>query len=163
MKKGMINQHHLPKEKFGFTLLEVVIVTAIIGILASISIPNFISYRQRAEYAAILANMRNFMDLQELYYLDNDEFYPQYGSVVVPRGRAVTLSELGFRFRKGHKHRYLIYGLNFGFGPWKYNLYYVYVFADNDYNGNGYKDIFYYLTLVRNEQRLYNRYFYYIR
>jgi prepilin-type N-terminal cleavage/methylation domain-containing protein len=37
----------------GFTLIEIVVVIAIIGILVTISVPNFIAYRQQSICAAV--------------------------------------------------------------------------------------------------------------
>ena len=47
------------KNEKGFTLVELMIVVAIIGILAAIAIPQFAKYRERAYNSAALSDVRN--------------------------------------------------------------------------------------------------------
>ena len=58
------------KEK-GFTLIELMIVIAIIGILAAIAIPQFTAYRQRGYNAAMQSDLRNAATAQEAFYSDS--------------------------------------------------------------------------------------------
>ena len=64
----------------GFTLIEMMIVVAIIAILVGIVVPNFIRARAQAQTAACEANLKEIATALELYETDNDQ-YPPSGTV----------------------------------------------------------------------------------
>ena len=62
------------KNQKGFTLIELMIVIAIIGILAAIAIPQFSAYRKRSYNAAAQSDLRNAATAQEAYYVDEETY-----------------------------------------------------------------------------------------
>lgn len=58
------------KGESAFTLIEVLIVVAIVAILAAILIPNLLRARRQAVVAATKSNLRNIATVLEEYYVD---------------------------------------------------------------------------------------------
>ncbi len=57
-----------------FTLIELLIVVAIIGILAAIAVPNFLNAQMRARVSRAVADERNLSTALESYRLDNNHY-----------------------------------------------------------------------------------------
>lgn len=57
----------------GFTLVEIMIVVAIIGLLAAIAIPNYVSARASAQANSCINNLRQLDGAMQQYALENDQ------------------------------------------------------------------------------------------
>ena len=75
----------------GFTLIELLVVMIIIGILAAIAIPVFLSQRQRAVEAGMKSDLRTLANEVETFFVDNQS-YPAVGDVNVGTTGVVTIN-----------------------------------------------------------------------
>lgn len=74
----------LKREQQGFTLVEILIVIAIIGILVAIAIPQFSAYRKRAYYSSLQSDVHSIANAQEAYYTNHNRYASVQGSLFVP-------------------------------------------------------------------------------
>ena len=59
--------------KSGFTLVEIMIVVAIIGLLAAIAIPNFIKARELSQRNACIANLKQIDGAKQTWALETKQ------------------------------------------------------------------------------------------
>ncbi len=64
----------MKKTSLAFTLIELLIVVAIIGILAAIAVPNFLNAQIRAKIARAQSDMKSLDTALESYRLDHNDY-----------------------------------------------------------------------------------------
>ena len=66
----------IPRQKGGFTILELLVVIVIIGILVALAVPQLWSARERTYMAKAKREFNTMHTAMELYRHDNDDMYP---------------------------------------------------------------------------------------
>jgi type IV pilus assembly protein PilA len=80
-------------KKRGFTLIELMIVVAIIGILAAIAIPNFIRFQARSKQGEAKTNLKSMFTAERSFYQEKDRYSAQ-------------VDEIGFAPERANRYAY---------------------------------------------------------
>jgi type IV pilus assembly protein PilA len=79
----------------GFTLIELMIVVAIIGILAAIAIPNFMKFQARSKQSEAKTNLKALYTAQKSFYSEKDRY-------------SNFANEIGFAPERGNRYGYRV-------------------------------------------------------
>lgn len=67
---------NLDSRSSGFTLVELMVVVAIIGVLASVAIPSFLNYQLTSKRSEAFANLASLAKAQKAYFAEFNDFVP---------------------------------------------------------------------------------------
>ncbi len=84
-------QKSLDEKDEGFTLIELLVVIVIIGILAAIAIPLFLSQREKAADSAVKSDLKNVATLMETEFVNNQAYPTAVPTHKASDGVTVTL------------------------------------------------------------------------
>jgi Tfp pilus assembly major pilin PilA len=89
----MSEKYQWHDKESGLTILELMVTIGVMAVLVAVAIPTYSSYSQLERRMEYQASILDFLRAQELYYLDNQNFYPlRPGQKTDHAGKVVQIS-----------------------------------------------------------------------
>jgi len=146
MKNNIKNKF---KKSSGYTLVELLTVITIIGILASIAIPNYLGYRDKAKMVTIYSTIHQILLAQEVYWTDFEGFFPGDNNpnpLIGEDGAAIAISGTELSIAIPYGQTWTI--LSEGSKDTTVKKYTVDITTNFDRDQDGIKDIYFYYRTV---------------
>lgn len=78
---------HCVGNSSGLTLLELMVAVAIIGILAAIAVPNYISYTERARYVVVITSLQQISKEADGFFINRGRYPDNLGEIGMANAR----------------------------------------------------------------------------
>lgn len=109
----MNQRRYTAQVESGFTVIELIVVTATISVLSAIALPQYMSYTARANDQAAHVLLKSIATAEEAYYVDNfsyiacteqdcSDFLPSVGEIRIGIAVSVEVSGDSYIARASH-------------------------------------------------------------
>jgi prepilin-type N-terminal cleavage/methylation domain-containing protein len=94
----------------GFSLIELLIVLVIIGILAGLAIPRYMSYTTKAKQTEAKELLNQIYLVERAYFQTNDEYWIPASGTVADKDNPFAFDTIGVEIMSSARYRYVITG-----------------------------------------------------